>query len=564
MFVQSVTKPQLIKGLPTSAGISMGQLTYFGDCTQGINNKRIKESSYSALKKMYQAIMSEAHKEMKQRLVRFKRESSKEGVSLVESHIELLNDPELMEAIDSNLRATRSLNSALLNVLQSWQFRFFSVPDPVFRDRFYDFQDVIRRLMELANHKRKKQWYDRTIVYSEDGLPSCIIEVPSQQLSGVISCRGNSGSHISIMARAQAVPCVSHVFLSPQVLQEGSEIIIDGNRGWVIIHPDEQILDEYRKKSLRAKDKIRVSTAKPVEPKLKDGTQIKVQANIDQLTDLKTLKESGSEGVGLLRSEYLILCNRSIPSIQQQYEFYKEVVQAQEGKITTIRLFDLGSDKPVIDTWLQNELNPSLGCRGIRLLLREKLLLRQQLEAILKVSKLGPVRILVPMVTQENELIALRVIVQEVLEGLNDPQISFPQIGSMIEVPAAVLTLDRLANYSDFFSLGSNDLIQYVCAADRCNSELYELYNPLNLGVLRLIQRAVELSKLCKKEISICGEMGVDSRCIPVLIGLGLRQFSMSPVYIPLFKQQLQDLELQSLEEQVSQLLQHEIESLPK
>ncbi|NNE34939.1 MAG: phosphoenolpyruvate--protein phosphotransferase, partial [Rhodothermales bacterium] len=404
-------------------------------------------------------------------------------------------------------------------------------------ERASDLLDVEERII---NHLRRNKLLSaidpHTVVVAENLTAGDIILFSRRKIRGCVMDYGGSTSHVSIMARALGLPTLVGAHTASRVVSAGDMIIVDGLEGELIINPSDETLKHYKRLQGRY---VRVLEEQkkyvPLPAETVDGRRIALRANLEFKSELELLDEFGAEGIGLFRTEMLFLTEgRLSVSEEDQYEIFRQFVEAAGDHVATIRVLDLGGDKllPVA----HREHNPFLGWRGIRVLLDKKDILHVHLRAIMRASQHGKLRILVPMITTMDEVHQFRSVLDQVVSELTSEGIPFDEsvkLGAMIEVPSAALTADQFATELDFLSIGTNDLTQYVLAVDRGNDLVADLYQELHPAVLRLLKITIDAAHRQGKPVSVCGEMAADSRNVPILVGLGVDELSASPVYLP-------------------------------
>jgi phosphoenolpyruvate-protein phosphotransferase (PTS system enzyme I) len=463
-------------------------------------------------------------------------------------HLMMLDDATLSHVPRALIRSLRcNAEWALAQQMDYLVAQFDKIDDPYLRERKADVMQVVERLLKAMQEQPGRAGSappreERLIVVAHDLSPADMILFKQHQYAGFVTDLGGVTSHTAILARSLGIPAIVGVHTARQMVREGEVVIVDGVHGVLIVAPDQLVLEEYQRRqreleSMRQKLKrIRTTPATT-----RDGTAVELHANIELPQDIEQVRESGATGVGLFRSEFLFLNRDDLPGEDEQFEAYRHVAQAMHGLPVTIRTLDLGADKTVNGS-ARGGPNPAMGLRAIRLCLAEPQMFLTQLRAILRASNYGKIRLLIPMLAHAHEIEqALAMIAQskQVLDEQNLPYDRGIEIGGMIEVPAAALSLGVFVRKLDFLSIGTNDLIQYTLAIDRTDDSVSHLYNPLHPAVLHLIAHTIRTGARMKLPVAVCGEMAGDVALTRLLLGFGLRQFSMHPANLLTIKQQV-------------------------
>jgi phosphoenolpyruvate-protein phosphotransferase len=465
--------------------------------------------------------------------------------AIFDVHIELIDDVDLLEAVLAKIQQGSSAPHSWHSAIEARAQAVADLKDPLLSARAADLHDVgyrVLRIMLGADEQTYKLPDHPVIVVARDMSPSDTASLDRSRVLGFCTAAGGPTSHTAIIARALSLPAV--VSAGPAVLDLTNEtmIILNGVEGNLVINPSPDEVKKAEETSLRFQKQRSQARETAAEPALtQDGHRVEVVANIGGLQDAHQAVDMGAEGVGLLRTEFLFLERSDPPTETEQFEVYRDIAQAMQGMPVIVRTLDIGGDKPLPYVKVPKEENPFLGERGIRLCLARPDLFRQQLRAILRAAPFGKLRIMYPMVADLSEWFAARTIVEEILAEVNLPGV---EMGIMIEVPSAALMADAFAREVDFFSIGTNDLTQYTLAMDRMHPSLAGKSDGLHPAVLRLIANTVEAAHKQGKWVGICGELGADPQAVPILVGLGVDELSVSVPSIPSVKAQIRTLTL--------------------
>ncbi|MBF0780934.1 MULTISPECIES: phosphoenolpyruvate--protein phosphotransferase [unclassified Granulicatella] len=454
-----------------------------------------------------------------------------------EAHLMVLNDPELVEQIQTTIKGKNTnAEAALKEVADMFIGLFESMTDnPYMQERAADIRDVTKRVLANllgVNIPSPATIREEVIIVAKDLTPSDTAQLNRQYVKGFITDIGGRTSHSAIMARSLEIPAIVGTGTITEDVKQGDMLIIDGLDGNVFVNPSEDVIAEYHKKAEDfAQQKAEWEKLKHEETITKDGKHFELAANIGTPKDLKGVHANGAEAVGLYRTEFLYMDSAEFPTEDEQFEAYKAVLEGMNGKAVVVRTMDIGGDKELPYLELPHEMNPFLGYRAIRISLDRKDMFKTQLRALLRASVYGKLRIMFPMIATLQEFRSAKAILNSVKEELLAENIVVSediQVGIMIEIPAAAVLAHQFAKEVDFFSIGTNDLIQYTMAADRMNEQVSYLYQPYNPSILTLIKHVIDSAHAQGKWAGMCGEMAGDQLAVPLLVGLGLDEFSMS------------------------------------
>lgn len=525
----------MIKGIAASSGISIGKALKKEHIEISIEKIEITDIEHE--KQRLKNALDIAKTEIEE-LVKITKENIGEEESKVfEAHLMILDDPEVENRVNEGLSDQKLCVEYIYNeVTEAFVEMFMQIPDEYLRERANDLKDVrnrvLRHLLGIQTKDYSKLKED-AIVIAHDLTPSDTANLDKSHTIGFITEIGGSTSHSAIMARTLEIPAVVGTVDIMSQVEDGDLIILDGEDGSVIIKPTDDQIQHYTKIKLQRAEFIKqLETLKGKESISADGHIVELAANIGSPNDISGVIKYDAEGVGLYRTEFLYMDRANWPTETEQFEAYKKVVEGLSGKPVVIRTLDIGGDKKLDYYEMPEEMNPFLGCRAIRLCLEQIEIFKTQLRAIMRASNFGNLRIMFPMISSVEEIRQVKQILEEVKTELRQENIPFDenvQVGIMIEIPAAAVIADLLAKEVDFFSIGTNDLIQYTVAVDRMNNKISHLYNPFNPAVLRLINNVIKMGHENGIWVGMCGETAGNPLLIPLYLAMGLDEFSMSP-----------------------------------
>jgi phosphotransferase system enzyme I (PtsI) len=539
-----IGKNVVIKGIGASMGIAIGKAYLLEqDDVQVVEERLVHPEDIDAEINRFKEAVSRAQDHLRT-VINEVPDEYRDHVYILDTHMMLLKDRLLYDGTIERIRKKKvNAEQALQNTVEKVKGNFKKMPDPYFRDRASDIVHASNLILEhlLGTGPSKISDIDkRVIIIAHDLSPAETTQIQLERVKAFITDLGSHTSHTGIIARSLEIPAVLGLKNATQVIETGDFIIVDGNSGVVVIDPTEETLSRYHDRKARFDDfQAQITRTSHLPAETTDDHHLGVFANISLLEEVVSALDHGGDGIGLYRTEFLYLNRHSLPSEEDLFENYKDLAEIMGDRQVTIRTLDLGGDKFASNIQLAEQMNPALGLRAIRFCLQSPDIFRAQLRAILRAAYFGNIRIMFPMISQVEEVVAAKRMLAEAAESLDKEGIPFKQdisVGAMIEVPSAVLMADVLAKEVDFFSLGTNDLIQYSFAIDRINKHVADLYQPLHPVVLRMIHRTVESAKAQGIEAALCGEMGANPINLPVLLGLELDTVSMNPISVPAIK----------------------------
>jgi phosphoenolpyruvate-protein phosphotransferase (PTS system enzyme I) len=552
-----------IIGISASPGIVTGKAFLYLDDTIKVPRYEIDEAEVDNEFQRFLDAAEKASEEIQELKDRASDSMKEEESRFLDSHILMLRDPDFTERINKELKnQQKNVEWILFEVMKELIDKLNSSQDHYLKERSIDIHDVSKRVLNHLMYRVRISLADlaeEVILVTHNLLPSDALQMNKRMVRGIAMDAGGKTSHTAILARSFEIPAVLGLSSVSQYINSGDKLIVDGNRGVVIIDPDEETENIYNKASRDwQKREVELLILNELSAETRDGKLIKMGANIEVVEEIDSVVSHGADGIGLFRSEFLFLQSGGYSSEDTQYDYYSRVLQGMNGKPVNIRTVDIGGDKLLPDLQPLDEKNPILGWRAIRFCLAHIDIFKTQLRALFRASVHGDLRIMYPMISGVEELDNVLAIVEEVKEDLRNEEIQFQEnipIGIMIEIPSAAMTSDILAKKVSFFSIGTNDLIQYTIAVDRGNEKVAYLYEPFHPGVLRMIKMIIENAHAQGIPVGMCGEMAGDPLASAILLGLGLDEYSMSPFGIPEIKRIIRSISMAEAEELVGIIL---------
>jgi len=547
-------KNVMLRGLATARGVAIGPVFRLD---REVDLERLEYMPNQDLVQEQadiKAALSEARREIADMREVVRDRFGPEFAAVFHAQIQILEDKGFVQNVTQAVDETHNAREALASVLETYRRTFDRIEDPYFRERGVDIADVGQRVMAklLGVRDHFEPMKTGSVVVVDQLLPALFAQVEVDKVSAIIAEHGGVTSHGVIFARTLEIPSVTGVVGILDEARDGEASIVDGATGTVYLSPDDLLTREFEQAQHRyevAVEHLEAMRERPAETL--DGKRIRLSANAGLLADLRLVEKHGAEGVGLFRTELLALAHRGFPSEEEQQQLYNRVVEFLDPRSVTIRTLDLGGDKGIPNIGLDDEENPQLGCRSIRLALENRPAFRAQLRAILRASARGRVRLLLPMISGLAELREAKALIEETRAELTREGSAFDpdlEVGIMIEVPSAAITARVLAQECDFFSIGTNDLTQYTLAVDRGNEKVAHLYDSLHPAVLQLIHLTVLAADEAGIPVSICGEMATNPLSVPILVGLGIGELSGTPASVPVVKEIIRALDVGEVE----------------
>ncbi|MCI8409656.1 MAG: phosphoenolpyruvate--protein phosphotransferase [Lachnospiraceae bacterium] len=523
----------MITGIGASKGFGIGKIVIIQDVDLVIPDSPVSDTE-AELTRFSQAVDTFVHRTEKM-AAEIRSSVGEKEAEILEGHILMLQDPAMSDGVTDGIKEGLTAERAFSNVCDMFANVFSMAEDELTKQRATDVEDIRSRMLKILLHVEEvdiRNVPPNTILVAKDLTPSMTVGIHKANVVGILTEVGGYTSHSAILARALGIPAVLSLTDITTKAKDGMEAVCDGESGTVILSPTDTEKKDYEEKRLVYLEQMNALKDFFGKPTLTaDNTSVELVCNIGKPSDVSAVLEASGEGVGLFRTEFLFMDRDTLPTEEEQFQAYKEVAEKLSGKPVIIRTLDVGGDKEIPYLHLPKEDNPFLGYRAIRVCLDRKDMYRIQLRALLRASAYGKLRIMIPMITCVEELRGAKELLEELKNELRSQSISFDEnipVGVMIETPAAVMIADLLAKEADFFSIGTNDLTQYIMAVDRGNAHVANLYSHYNPAVLRAIKHVITCGKKEGIMVGMCGEAAADSRLIPLLLSYGLQEFSVS------------------------------------
>ena len=551
--------PEVLHGKGVIAGVAIGQIMIVGQALDEYLEDYSKGAAEEEKAKVEPAIalVTEA---IEKSVADLNAQGMEEQAAIMEAHAMLVQDPMFIEAMLSKAEEMGNAPAAVLEAAKETAALFEMMDDDYMRERAADIRDIGKRVAKAILGIKDPELGDKKVILCGHEIePSVIANIPTESIAGVILGQGSTTCHAVIIAKARAIPTVVGLGDGIDKIPDDAYTAIDGEAGEIIINPADDVLAGLEEKiRIQKEQEARYASLKDLPAVTKDGVSVHLAANIGLPEDAKAAAAYGNEGVGLFRSEFVFMGREDIPNEEDQFKYYKEAIEACNGKLCVIRTMDIGGDKPLAYLEIPHEDNPFLGFRAVRISLQRKDLFLPQLKAILRAGVYGKAAIMVPMVINAAEIKQIKAMVAEAMAELDSEGKEYSkdvQVGIMIETPAAAVMTPLLAKYVDFFSIGTNDLVQYTLAVDRVNHNVSYLYNHFNPAVLHLINTTIKAANDNGIWAGMCGEMASDPYAAVILTAMGIDELSMSAPSIPKVKEKIRSINISDAKKYLAEIL---------
>ena len=557
-------RERIFRGIPASEGVCQAKIIVLRKPDAKIPERSLSKEDIPAEIQRFEAALTQTRTDIREVQAKVSDAMGAQDAGIFEAHLMVLEDRTLIDGTVSIVEQDKiNVEQAFQQVIDKYTASLAAIDDAYLRERVSDMRDISSRVLDNLLGRKGGELLDAInepcIVVCHEMPPSMTVALDEKEVLGIATDIGGKTSHMAIMARSMGIPAVSGLGDISQQIHSGDFALLDGYNGVVAVDPSQQTQFEYgllirRKQDLA--EQLRELRDKPA--KTLDGTRITLSANIEHPSDVEMVREYGAEGVGLFRTEYLFIHRDTLPTEEEQYEAYAAVARGLKPNPVLIRTLDLGGDKFLTQLKVPEEMNPFLGWRAIRFCLEEKEIFSAQLRAILRASAHGDIRMMYPMISGVGEMDEANALVEECKAQLTEEGVEFNpdmEIGAMIEIPSAVMVADDLAKRAKFFSIGTNDLIQYSLAVDRMNERIAHLYQPTHPAILNLIRLTVEAAERNGIWAGVCGEMAHDPALVPLLLGLGIKELSAATPSIPNIKYLIRNLDLNEAKELAAEAL---------
>lgn len=545
-----------LTGIPASPGIAVGPIRLLRWEIPEVKHRIVADEAVPDERERLREAIRRAKERLTQIKKRVEKSAGPEEAQIFDVQCSILDDATLVSAVEELISQNLAAEKAFEIVMYEWQQTFARSPSAMLRERIGDLKDVEIRVLTLLLDLPDHDPVDvpkgaNAILVTHDLTPSLTVQLDREAIAAIATDAGTRTSHVAILARSLGIPAIVGLRNATSQLTGRESAILDGSTGLLLINPSVKDIDSYRERArLEEVAEVELRALSKLESVTADGVRIILRANVDLPEEAELAASSGAQGVGLMRTEFLVVGRATMPDEEEQYRAYRRVAEAFGGEAVVIRTFDIGGDKLPVGGY-PSEPNPFLGWRAIRMCLDEPELFKTQLRALLRAALHGDIRIMLPLVVTLDEVIAARALMAVAAAELDVRGVPYKKdvpLGVMIETPAAAVAADTLVNDVAFFSIGTNDLVQYTLAVDRGNANLASRFTPLHPAVLRLIRRTVEIGREAQLEVCVCGEMASQPLMAFALIGLGVRQLSVAPRSVPLVKRIVRSVSVETAE----------------